>query len=250
MTAVTSPIIVSNVAQCQKDHKLVRTERRTAYGPPWPFTSPRRSSMLPCAASSRSVHSKSCVTARSSRRQKQAVYGKPKSARNCGSTETRGSPAEHSVPIITSMNGVAGFSPTSPVYVACGGEHRGPQVRSVHDPPPRRGRPPRLAGAVVPAGGPHSLGDYSQGSASAVQSAHRWLVLYLNPVADSDCRTHRDVVLRARSWPVSIPIYRLSSPSSSWWPTASRTGSHLRANLSLDEICFRTHIVDIWYSAE
>jgi len=43
-----------------------------------------------CAAFSRSVRSKSCVTARSLRGQKLTADGRPKSTRNCGSTGTRG----------------------------------------------------------------------------------------------------------------------------------------------------------------
>ena len=50
----------------------------------------RSVSMPRCAAFSRSVRSKSCVTARSLRRRKPTAGGRPKSARNCGSTPTRG----------------------------------------------------------------------------------------------------------------------------------------------------------------
>jgi hypothetical protein len=50
-----------------------------------------RSASAPrCAASSRSVHSKSSVTARSSPGPRPTADGRPRSARNCGSTGTRG----------------------------------------------------------------------------------------------------------------------------------------------------------------
>ena len=50
-----------------------------------------RSAFMPrCAAFSRSAASKSSVTARSSRRQQPTAAARPKSARNCGSTATRG----------------------------------------------------------------------------------------------------------------------------------------------------------------